>query len=169
MQSPKKPQKPTFNGPIPGENYTSNRRNQPWHRPPDQTDYVEIVDTMIKRFQNPTQLSAALTMLEEGETLADVVTGITRMGVARGAFALDQGILAAGPLARYLEAMATINEVKFERGWDQEPQIITKHHMGLHEADAPEPAPEPVEEPEAGFMTPTEASPEAQQQMLGGL
>ena len=33
-----------FDAPIPGENYTAETKNYPWHRPPDIVDYDEAID-----------------------------------------------------------------------------------------------------------------------------
>ena len=35
---------PEFDGPIPGENFTSETKNYPWHRPPEITDYDEALE-----------------------------------------------------------------------------------------------------------------------------
>ncbi len=38
-----------FEGPIPGENYTSDTKNYPWHRPPEFDDLDKAIDYIGKR------------------------------------------------------------------------------------------------------------------------
>ena len=114
-----------FDGPIPGENYTSDVRNYPWHRPPEFTDYVEIVDRAIHKLDDPKRTAFIIALLETGETIIDIVTGMTRIAVANGKMTIDMGILAAGPIARMIEVIAEKAEIDYERGWEQEPRVIT--------------------------------------------
>ena len=62
-----------FDGPIPGENYTSEAKNYPWHRPPDETDFVRIVDKSIKKMATKERTGLILSALESGETILDFV------------------------------------------------------------------------------------------------
>jgi hypothetical protein len=114
-----------FDGPIPGENFTSDVRNYPWHRPPDNTDYVQIVDRAIHKLNEPERTAFTIALLETGETIVDIVTGMTRIGVARGKMSIDMAILAAGPIARMIETIAEKAGIDYERGWEQEPRIVT--------------------------------------------
>ena len=45
-----------FEGPIPGENYLTDTKNYPWHRPPDLVDYDEAVSYMLDKIDEPEQL-----------------------------------------------------------------------------------------------------------------
>ena len=119
MESPK------FDGPIPGENYTSDTRNYPWHRPPKNTDYVSSVEHMLKRLAEPEKSAFALTMLEEGETVLDFVAGTLRLAVSQGGLSIDNAVLAAGPYARAVESLAKKAGIKYEKGWSDKPRLIT--------------------------------------------
>lgn len=174
MKQPKRKSDVKFDGPIPGENYTSDTRNYPWHRPPDEADFVKAVDRMIKAIAKPEKLSVVLTALETGETIIDVVTGALRVNVANGRYPIDVAILAAGPVAKYIETMATKHEIEFTRGWEQKPKLLTKARIqalagvGMDEPD--EMAEEaPVQEPMDGLMgqTNTPAPADTQNAMLG--
>ena len=114
-----------FDGPIPGENYTSEAKNYPWHRPPDETDFVQIVDKSIKKMATKERTGLILSALESGETILDFVAGTARVSVGNGRLPIDMAILAAGPIARYIESLAEASNIEFERGWEQDPPMLT--------------------------------------------
>lgn len=174
MKQPQKRNSPRFDGPIPGENFTSDTRNYPWHRPPDEADYVAAVDRMIKAIAKPEKLSTVFTALEDGDTIIDVVVGALRLNIANGRYPIDVAILAAGPVVKYIETMATKHDIKFERGWQQKPTLLTKARLdAVRGKNAVEAVEEPVEgEPVApadGLMGMTDepVSPDVQSTMLG--
>ena len=55
-----------FDGPIPGENYTSDTKNYPWHRPPEYDDLDKAIEYIGKRLTNQEYAVGVLTMLEAG-------------------------------------------------------------------------------------------------------
>ena len=114
-----------FDGPIPGENYTADPKNYPWHRPADETDFVRIVDKSIKKMATKERTGLILSALESGETILDFVAGTARVSVGNGRLPIDMAILAAGPIARYIESLAEAADIEFERGWEQDPPMIT--------------------------------------------
>lgn len=164
-----------FDGPIPGENYTSDPKNYPWHRPPDETDFVRIVDKTINAMATKEKTGLILSALDSGETILDFVTGTARVSVGNGRLPIDMAILAAGPIARYIESLAEAAGVEFERGWEQDPPILTASRLRayggtveerderLEEETANE------EESDEGFMSigDATASEEEQAAMLG--
>ena len=168
-----------FDGPIPGENYTSDVRNYPWHRPPELTDYVEIVDRAIHKLDEPKRTAFVLAMLETGESILDIVTGMSRIAVANGKMSIDMAILAAGPIARMIEVIAQKAGIDYDRGWEQEPKLITAELLrtiGSKTADDVDPSVlETVAEVEdenedmLGLMAQTDepAAAETQDEMLG--
>ena len=166
-------QAPKFDGPIPGENYTSNRKNYPWHRPPELTDYVDIVDAAIEALQHPTKQSTMVALMDSGETILDLVTGMVRVNMSKGKAPLDQSILAAGPVARFLELIADEAGIDYERGWEQEDRIVTKAMLTGEGGDPIMPdLPTLEEEPSEdtdGFMSVPKGDPAMQEKMLGGL
>ena len=165
-----------FDGPIPGENYTSDPKNYPWHRPPDESDFVRIVDKSIKKMATKERTGLILSALESGETILDFVTGTARVSVGNGRLPIDMAILAAGPIARYMESLAEAAGIEFERGWEQDPPMITAARLRAYggtveeveERDEEMSANDAAVEGE-GFMSigDASASEEEQAQMLG--
>jgi len=163
-----------FDAPIPGENYTSDTKNYPWHRPPEKADYVDVVDHMVKKIGSPEGVGFVMTALNNGDTILDVVSGLVRVGVAKGRFGIDQGVLAAGPAAKFIEVLAKEAGVKAERGWQENPTIMTPERMDAYMSRkklAPPAAEEPEmdNEPEEGLMSPPKGAMGAatQSAMLG--
>ena len=105
-----------FDGPIPGENYTSDTRNYPWHRPPDIIDYDEAIDYVISQISEPEPMSVLLTMLEAGASIAGVVSTINMTNIGDGKYPIDLSILIAGPIARYIELYAKGSGIEIDMG-----------------------------------------------------
>lgn len=144
---------PKLDAPIPGENYTSDTKNYPWHRPPKNQDYVSSVEHILKKLSEPEKSAMALTALESGETILDFVTGTLRLSVANGNMSIDNAILAAGPYARAIEQLAKDAEIDYERGWSEKPQLLTKAKVdavrGVRDPETQDTA--PVDEGPSGF------------------
>lgn len=170
---------PKFDGPIPGENYTSDTKNYPWHRPPEEADFVKIVDKAITKMNQPEKVAQILTALESGETIMDYVTGTARITVGDGRIPIDMAVLAAGPIAKFIETVAKNAGIDYERGWEQEPRLMTANRLKAYTAGVPKKALEEVAEtpeatepaaaPAGGLMGPSDdaASDDAQLEMLG--
>lgn len=109
-----------FDGPIPGENFTSDTRNYPWHRPPDLTDYDEIIQDVLEKISDEYVLPAIMSTVAAGATIASVVDYLMMSNVGKGRFPIDMAILAAGPVARYIEIMSKDFGVDYEMGLDDE-------------------------------------------------
>lgn len=174
------PKTPKFDGPIAGENYTSDTRNYPWHRPPKVSNYVDIVEKMVQSMTTPQSKSMILTLLEGGDTIIDVVTGFSRMNVGKGNVSIDHAVLTAGPMAKLVETLAIKAGIDFERGWDQEPKLVTIEKVrairGEQEEAAEEPLilsseemPEDAPEEEGLMSMQGAANEDAQQEMLGNI
>jgi hypothetical protein len=116
---------PEINGPIPGENYTSDTRNYPWHRPPDMVDYDEAVEYVMQQLSEPRTFSTAMTMLEAGASLTGVVSTINMINIGDGRYPIDLSILIAGPIARYLQVMAKQSGIKALVGNEDEDEYMT--------------------------------------------
>jgi len=166
---------PEFDGPIPGENYTSETKNYPWHRPPDLAGVQEVVESAMERMSQPEQSSIILSGLEAGGTILDFVSYAMLSGVGKGRTSIDTAILAAGPIARYIEAMANAEGITPDKGWKTEPNIVTKTDVELSlgrlpkEEDVDE-EDTPDDEPATGLMAASSkdtASPDTQMAMLG--
>lgn len=113
-----------FDGPIPGENYTSDTKNYPWHRPPDIADYDEAIDYVIRQISEPEPMSAVLTLLEGGASIAGVVSAINMANIGDGKYPIDLSILIAGPIARYVELYAKGGGFEIDMGIPED-EIMT--------------------------------------------
>jgi len=163
-----------MDGPIPGENFTSNTKNYPWHRPPDMADYVEIVNKAVNNLlDDPEKTSFALTALETGESILDFVTGTLRVAVGGGKIPIDMAVLSAGPIAKAMETLAEMAEIKYDRGWKQEPNIVTPQRVraitGMDTSEEVEKTAPIPEEEMTGIMARGNgpAPKEVQSEMLG--
>lgn len=172
-----------LDGPIPGENYTSDTKNYPWHRPPDIVDIDEAIQWSI---ENLTEEEAGFAMLSLVEAGTDIVTAadiFVTIGIAKGKWTPDFAILLAGPVARILEIMAKAYEVDYKLGLEKRGPRMTSAFlkaaregrvepvdMGGGEEAAPE-APAPFPAAAGGLMgAPTDALPapeDEQMSMLG--
>jgi hypothetical protein len=154
--------KPRFDGPIPGENYTSDVKNYPWHRPPDIVDYDEATEYVLSDISNPSKMSMIFSLLEAGSSVSGVVTVINLLNISNGKYAVDTSLLIAGPVARYIDIMAKKNGVEAKMGTPEE-KIYTVEMfeaiagMGADEdgdsnTDTPEAPVQTAEAPQGGLM-----------------
>lgn len=113
--------KPKINGPIPGENYTSNTKNYPWHRPPEITDIDAGIEAAIKQLSTRKGAYGLLNNLQAGVTVVQAADMFITSGIGAGKWAVDLGILLAGPVARMMEIMAKDAGIEFAMGLDDDP------------------------------------------------
>lgn len=118
-----------FDGPIAGANYTSDTRNYPWHRPPEFNDYDESVDYFIKKVSRPETMSFMASSMANGASILELTTLSVFKMMQEGSVTPDMAILIAGPIAKSLELIAEGQEINYERGWKQEPNVITPETM----------------------------------------
>jgi len=177
--------KPKMDGPIPGENYTSDVRNYPWHRPPDITDYDQAVEYVVDQISKPQAITTIMSLLEAGFNLTSIVSMLNMVNISNGKYPIDVSILIAGPVARYLQILGKKNDIDVKVGDEGERKFITLEHLkglaGITEDDGtPETTKEaltaPVSNdqvPSGGLMgvspgTPSESAPASvQSAMLG--
>jgi len=172
-----------FDGPIPGENYTSDVKNYPWHRPPEIVDHDEAVEYVLDDISQPEKISMIYTLLETGASVSTIVTIINLLNVSNGKYPIDLSILIAGPIGRFIEIMAKKNDLDPKLGVPED-RIFTPEYFrfisGEMQEDSsdedetmPETAQDDSEAPNTGLMgTPTGSSEEAapagvQSAMLG--
>lgn len=93
-------------GPIPGENYTSDTRNYPWHRPPQYTNMNEAFEYIAEHLMDEDVSTGILTMLEMEVSVAELTDMIITAGIGGGKFTVDFGLLLAGPIAHMICLMA---------------------------------------------------------------
>ena len=149
-------------GPIPGENFTSNTKNYPWHRPPEVKNMDEAVDLFIDRVVKDKKRGPGLmTLLEMGVPISTVTSIFVKQGIMGGKWTPDYAILVAGPIARIIEMMANSSGIDYVKGWEDEDNTPTASYFKDVEPD-PEVTPMMVEETEevvsledqGGLLTP---------------
>lgn len=101
--------KPSFDGPIPGENYTADTRNYPWHRPPQFTGYDESIDAMLDRLNSDKEGELIYSLLELEVPVYIIVSNFLMRHIMRGFIPIDLAILMAGPMARMVEIIGKGN------------------------------------------------------------
>lgn len=106
--------------PIPGENFTANTKNYPWHRPPEFVDIDSAIDHVVFILKKPKTAFAIVQMLEIGLTVSEVVSVFLMKGVSKGKWSIDLGLLLAGPIAHIVVILAKSYDVKYELGLDEE-------------------------------------------------
>lgn len=115
-----------FDAPIPGENYTSDTRNYPWHRPPEYTNTDEAINYISKTLMEKKASFAIISMLEVGMTVAQVVSTVLLKGVSMGKWSLDLALLLAGPLSHMIVIMAKTYEVEYDLGIEEDVTMLSK-------------------------------------------
>ena len=95
-----------FDGPIPGENYTSDVKNYPWHRPPEITDYDAAVERMVDDLLDPEIGYTFMPIFEAGYSVAAAADIYVTQGIMDGKWTPDFALLLAGPTARMLQILA---------------------------------------------------------------
>lgn len=101
--------KPSFDGPIPGENYTADTRNYPWHRPPQFNGYDESIDAMLDRLNSEREGELIYSLLELDVPVYIIVSNFLMRHIMRGFISIDVAILMAGPMARMVEIIGKGN------------------------------------------------------------
>lgn len=110
-------------GPIPGENYTSNTKNYPWHRPPKYTNLDDAIEWSYKKMmENPVGL---LTMLKAGMPVPVLVELFLLAGMGEGNWTPDFMILMAGPIAHIMYLMAMSADIEPNMDLEDKPPAIT--------------------------------------------
>lgn len=114
-----------LDGPIPGENYTSNTKNYPWHRPPEITDLDKAIETSFKKLTEEDNAVGLLTMLENGVTVAQAASMFVMSGVGSGKWTPDFAVLLVGPVAHVMYLMAKSYGIECDLGISKKPQMVT--------------------------------------------
>lgn len=117
---------PEFDGPIPGENFTSDTKNYPWHRPPEITDYDEALEFTAKEFKKPNALIGLETMLANGVTVATMTDFFLTRNIGLGKWSIDFALVIAGPVAKTIELIAVQAGYDYEMGIDERITVPTK-------------------------------------------
>lgn len=115
----------TPDGPIPGENKTSDERNYPWRRPPDITDTDEAVDYITEQLTDTQEGFMYMNLLKSEVTIAAAVDMVVTKGISDGKWTPDFALLIAGPVARIFEVMAKSYNIDYELGVEEAPQYVS--------------------------------------------
>lgn len=113
-------------GPIPGENYLSNTKNYPWHRPPKYTNVDQALDHVIEHIFEKKRSQTLMTVLEIGIPVSTVVSMYLQAGIGQGKWTPDFAILMAGPVAHIFRIMADGYGVEYDMGIEDNDRIPTK-------------------------------------------
>ena len=179
-------------GPIPGENYTSDERNYPWHRPPEYTDMDSALERVIADFEDdPDTFQKHMSFIEVGLPVTLITEILVMRGISKGYWTVDFGILLAGPIAKILTIFAKSFGIEFNLGIDRTPNFPTATELreAMQQPDAVDQSMEAAREEievasdkalqDVGLAAPVSnmsteeamlpASPEEQESMLGGI
>lgn len=108
-----------FEGPIPGENYTSDTRNYAWHRPPEYTDLNKAIEAAAKRLTSEEGSMGLLTLIENGMPVAGLAQAFLMSGVGAGKWTLDYALLMAGPVTHIMCLLANADGIEYDLGIDE--------------------------------------------------
>lgn len=105
-----------LDGPIPGENYTSDTKNYPWHRPPEIDDMNVAVEKAMSELFSPKGVTSYANLMEMDATVAQLTSLYIMNGIERGLWTVDYGLLLAGPVSRMIEIIGKMNGIEYEMG-----------------------------------------------------
>lgn len=120
-----------FEGPIPGENYTSDTKNYAWHRPPQFTDLDQAIEAIARKVMSEPLCFNIITMLEIGVPVVSIAGIIAMQGIGAGKWTPDYAILLAGPICHIIMIMAETYGVKYKTGLDKNYKIMSKHYFEM--------------------------------------
>lgn len=132
---PKLPLTDKPNGPIPGENYTADTKNYPWHRPPDHVNIDDMILASMKQLTTREGTYGLLDSLEMGISVVQAATMFVISGIGAGKWAVDHAILLAGPVAKIMQIMADGAKIKYQMGLEDEPKKTIGYFKGHTEVD----------------------------------
>lgn len=112
-------------GPIPGENFTSDTKNYPWHQPPEFTEINKALDMLAKKITGFKTANGILTIAELGVPLYRISSMIVMAGIGEGKWTPDFALLIAGPLTKMIEVMCIGFDVEYNVGIDEDETIFT--------------------------------------------
>lgn len=154
-----------LDGPIPGENFTSDTRNYPWHRPPEIESLNEAVEWSIEKLTDERGSMGLLALIQSGMTIAQATDIFVTSGIGKGKWTPDYAILLAGPVARIIEMMAKGYEIDYDMGTDRAPPVTfeylnaLKNAKNIDEGKASQVASDTADALSGGAVSPPEATP----------
>lgn len=158
--------KTDLDGPIPGENFTSDTKNYPWHRPPEYNDLNDAILYSFKHLTKPRNASSLLAFIDNGYTIVEATTAFLVSGIGGGKWTLDYALLMAGPIARIMEMMAEAYDVDYELGLPNiEDELMTSTYIKNYARMLEEEGVDPNEEEEISLDGETEVPMSAEEQV----
>ncbi len=151
-----------FNGPIPGENYTTDTKNFPWHRPPEYTDLDEAIQACMTKLMDDENAPSYIYLIEAGMDITILTQIFLMSGVSAGKWTLDFALLLAGPVSHILVLMCKGYDVEYELGIEPTKPVVTSVFM-KRMAKLEEEAEELAEETLEGEVTPTDTGMEGEE------
>jgi len=95
-----------MDGPIPGENFTSDTKNYAWHRPPEHTTTDSAIEFISKSLMREEAMASAIFMMEMGIDIVTLTDIYLTKGISEGKWSVDLAILLAGPVAHIFVILA---------------------------------------------------------------
>ena len=124
-----------MDSPIPGENYTSDTKNYPWHRPPQFTNMNEAFEYVVEQISEEDVSSSMMTMLEIGVPVSRLVDMLLTAGIGGGKFTVDYALLMAGPLSHVVCLMARRMDIDVDLGVRKKNKMPTKAFFNALDRD----------------------------------
>lgn len=118
-----------LDGPVPGENLTSDPRNQPWKRPPQHVTLDPALEDIMKTFKKRKNAQGILNMLSMGFTVSYIVDIILIKGIEKGKWSMDLALLLAGPISHMIVIIARTYDIKYEMGLEEGPPTYGKDYF----------------------------------------
>lgn len=122
-------QEDLFSGPLPGENFLSDTRNQAWHKPPQFTSVDAAIEYSIQKLLDKKRSKQILTMLEMGVSVVQVTDIYLTAGMGQGKWTPDFALLMAGPVAHIVKMMADGYGIDYVMGLEDNEKIPTKNYF----------------------------------------
>lgn len=125
-----------LSGPIPGENFTSDTKNYPWHRPPEFTDLDKAIDMVSKKLLAPESALGIISMLEMKADIATMTSIFLMSGMGAGKWSPDMMLLLAGPVSHILVLMAEGYDIPYDLGIEDKTPKSTSAYLKAVQEDA---------------------------------
>lgn len=111
--------------PIPGENFTSDTKNYPWHQPPEFSDVDDALDYLSRKITNFKVANGLLNMAEMGIPLVNITDMIVTSGIGEGKWTPDFALMIAGPLTKMIEVICVGFDVEYRLGIEEDETFVT--------------------------------------------
>lgn len=112
-------------GPIPGENYTSDTKNYPWHQPPEFSNVTDALEKTSKKLTQPQIAMAIMSFADAGFPLTRITQMIIMEGISQGKWTVDMGLLLAGPFCKIIEIMCDSYGINYNLGIENDESFNT--------------------------------------------